>query len=225
MTATKGLSHYDNLDLDDADNAAKIKRIYQEWADSYDADNDDALGTVSQPTMVELFAQFVTDKESYLLDAGCGTGLVGSYLLTAGFTNFDGTDISEEMLSHAKGRGYRNLFSANLAQTLPLEDNRYAGCLCVGVFTHGHVGPKGLHELIRITQKGGIIGFTVNEDIYDDYAFDRAISDLEEAGSWAVKLHQKSDYMVKKNVKGIYVISSFTVKPIMPPFCVIRISS
>jgi len=208
MTAHKGLSHYDHLDLDDADNAEKIKRIYQNWADSYDADNDAALGTVSQPTMVELFAQFVSDKSLHLLDAGCGTGLVGAHLRKAGFTHFDGTDISDEMLAHAKGRGYGRLFTSNLAEQMPLDDDSYEGCLCVGVFTHGHVGPKALDELTRITKKGGLIGFTVNEDIYDDYAFDDAITALVEAGKWALKLHQKSDYMVKKNVKGLYVIAT-----------------
>lgn len=208
MTANKGLSHYDHLDLDDEDNAAKIKRIYQAWADSYDADNDDALGTVSQPTMVELYTQFVKDKSCHLLDAGCGTGLVGAHLRKAGFTHFDGTDISDEMLAHAKGRGYGRLFTSNLTKRLPLDDDSYEGCLCVGVFTHGHVGPKALSELTRITKKGGLIGFTVNEDIYDDYAFDAAITALVESGKWALKLHQKSDYMVKKNVKGLYVIAA-----------------
>lgn len=208
MTAHKGLSHYDHLDLDDEDNAAKIKRIYQDWADSYDADNDDALGTVSQPTMVELYSQFAIDKSLHLLDAGCGTGLVGAHLREAGFTHFDGTDISDEMLAHAKGRGYGRLFTSNLTERLPLDDDSYEGCLCVGVFTHGHVGPKALDELTRITKKGGLIGFTVNEDIYDDYAFDAAITALVESGKWALKLHQKSDYMVKKNVKGLYVIAA-----------------
>ena len=208
MTAHKGLSHYDHLDLDDEDNAAKIKRIYQAWADSYDADNDDELGTVSQPTMVELYSQFETDKSLHLLDAGCGTGLVGAHLQKAGFTHFDGTDISDEMLAHAKGRGYGRLFTSNLTQRLPLDDDSYEGCLCVGVFTHGHVGPNALDELTRITKKGGLIGFTVNEDIYDDYAFDAAITALVESGKWALKLHQKSDYMVKKNVKGLYVIAA-----------------
>ena len=208
MTADKGLSHYDNLDLADDDNAAKIKRIYQDWADSYDADNDATLGTVSQPTMVALYEQFVNDKACYLLDAGCGTGLVGVHLQKAGFTHFDGTDISDEMLAHAKGRGYGRLFTSNLTERLPLDDDSYEGCLCVGVFTHGHVGPKALDELTRITKKGGLIGFSVNEDIYDDYAFDAAITALVDAGKWALKLHQKSDYMVKKNVKGLYVIAT-----------------
>lgn len=207
MREDKGLSLYDKLDLADEDNAARIKEIYQRWASCYDHDNDDTLGTVSQPTMVSLLASFAETKQMQLLDVGCGTGLVGLHLKQAGFTNYDGTDLSQDMISQAKDRGYQRLFTANLAQGLPIADKTYDGCLCVGVFTHGHVGPDGLPELTRITKIGGLIGFTVNEDIYLEYEFDKAISALAKSGAWEIKLHQTSAYMTKKNVKGIYVIA------------------
>ena len=207
MGKDKGLSLYDNLDMADEENALRIQKIYQQWASEYDGDNDEALGTVSQPTMVSLFEGVAETKDLSLLDVGCGTGLVGRYLQQAGFTHFEGTDISQEMLSYAEARGYQRLFEANLAQGLPVDDEAYDGCLCVGVFTHGHVGPDGLRELTRITKRGGLIGFTVNEDIYLSYGFDKAIMALVEEGSWSVRLHQTSAYMTKKNVKGIYVIA------------------
>ena len=207
MRKDKGLTLYEKLDVADEDNAARIQKIYQQWASHYDGDNDEALGTVSQPTMVSLFEGMAEDKQMSLLDVGCGTGLVGRYLQQAGYTHFDGTDISQEMLSYATERGYQKLFEANLAQGLPVEEEAYEGCLCVGVFTHGHVGPDGLDELTRITKQGGLIGFTVNEDIYLSYGFDKAIAALVDKGIWSLKLHQTSDYMTKKDVKGIYVIA------------------
>lgn len=210
MTADKGLSLYTNLDLDEADNAAEIQRIYQQWAARYDQDNDEALGTVSQPTMVELFGHYAPHPQMTLLDVGCGTGLVGHYLGEAGFTHFDGTDLSDDMLAYAAPRGYRTLFPANLSKGLPVADDAYDGCLCVGVFTHGHVGPEGLTELTRITRFGGLIGFTINEDVLEAYGFDKAIARFVEGGHWRLKCHQISDYMVKKDVKGIYVIAEVT---------------
>lgn len=209
--ADKGLSFYQNLNRSDADNAAEIKRIYQEWADRYDADNDGALGTVSQPTMVHLFANHADDKAVKILDVGCGTGLVGHHLTQAGYLNFDGTDLSPEMIAHATARGYQNLFTSNLATGLPLEDDTYYACLCVGVFTHGHVGPQGLDELTRITKQGGLIGFTVNEDVYASYGFDEAIDILCKTGKWQLIIQQTSDYMTKKDVKGIYVLARVIV--------------
>ena len=210
MTANKGLSLYADLNLDEADNAAEIQRIYQEWAARYDHDNDEALGTVSQPTMVELFARYAPDPQMQLLDVGCGTGLVGHYLDKAGFSVFDGTDLSEDMLAFAAPRGYRTLFAANLSKGLPVADDAYDGCLCVGVFTHGHVGPNGLAELTRITRIGGLIAFTINEDVLEPYGFDKAIAQFVERGHWRLKCHQISDYMVKKEVKGIYAIAEVT---------------
>ena len=207
MRKDKALSLYDKLDVADEDNAAHIQQIYQRWASEYDRDNDEALGTVSQPTMVSLFGLFAENKQMHLLDVGCGTGLVGLHLRQAGFTNYDGTDLSQDMMAHAEDRGYQRLFTGNLAQGLAVRDETYDGCLCVGVFTHGHVGPDGLHELTRITKIDGLIGFTVNEDIYLEYEFDKAIATWAEGGIWDIKLHQTTDYMTKKEVKGIYVIA------------------
>ena len=206
----KGLSHYDNLHRSGADNAAEIKRIYQQWAERYDSDNDETLGTVSQPTMVHLFAKYARDKAISILDVGCGTGLVGAHLSQAGFQHIDGTDISQEMIEYAKDRGYQTLFTANLNQGLTIVDGHYDACLCVGVFTHGHVGPQGFTELTRITKIGGLIGFTVNEDVYHADGFDKAIESLVDDGKWRLLVHQTSDYMTKKNVKGIYVIAEVT---------------
>ena len=205
--ADKGLSLYDNLARGRSDNAAEIKRISRDWAAHYDADNDGTLGTVSQPTMVHFLANYITDKSLKLLDVGCGTGLVGQHLKQAGFTQFDGTDISDKMLEQATLRGYDNLFLANIVEGLPVADDAYEACLCVGVFTHGHVGPEGFDELTRITKKGGFIGFTVNEDVFYKDGFDNAIARFVADGLWDIKLHQISDYMTKKNVKGIYVIA------------------
>jgi len=207
MAEDKGLSLYNNLNRTVSDNDVELRRIYREWADNYDRDNDQELGTVSQPTMVHLFEQFCNNKNAKLLDVGCGTGLVGEYLTKAGYSCFDGTDISQDMLSHATGRGYKNLFVANLSETLPIADDSYDACLCVGVFTHGHVGPSGFSELIRITKPTGLIGFTINEDVYAQYGFDIAIDKLINAGRWHLKMHQTADYMTKRNVQGIYVIA------------------
>ena len=210
--ADKGLSRYEHLNRGLTDNSAEIKRIYQNWAHSYDSDNDDMLGTVSQPTMVHFLTQFAPDKTVRLLDVGCGTGLVGMHLQQVGYSSFDGTDLSEAMLAHAKERGYGRLFAANITNRLPVDDNSYDACLCVGVFTHGHVGPQGFDELTRITKTGGLIGFTINEDVYYDYGFDSAITERVNGGQWALKLHEVSDYMTKKDVKGIYVIVRVTDK-------------
>lgn len=204
---TQGLKLYDSLDLSESENKKKLLDIYQKWAALYDKDNDDELGTVSQPNSVQTFQRYVQDKSKYIIDVGCGTGLVGLQLKKLGYKNFDGVDISQEMIDIAIDRGYASLFLGNLNETLPIKSNQYEAAICVGVFTHGHVGPSRLEELTRIVKPGGILCFTVNEDVYESYGFDEAIKSQELAGVWKVLELSKKDYMMKKNVKGLYCIA------------------
>ena len=204
---TQGLKLYDSLNLSESENKKKLLDIYQKWAALYDKDNDDELGTVSQPNSVQTFQRYVKDKSKYIIDVGCGTGLVGLQLKKLGYKNFDGVDISQEMIDIAIDRGYASLFLGNLNETLPIKSNQYEAAICVGVFTHGHVGPSRLEELIRIVKPGGIICFTVNEDVYESNGFDEAIKSQELAGVWKVLELSKKDYMMKKNVKGLYCIA------------------
>lgn len=205
-TNQKGLKFYDNLDLSQRKNECELITVYQKWASLYDKDNDDLLGTVSQPTAVQIFQEYVQDKTLKVLDVGCGTGLVGKELKKNGFINFDGIDISKEMIDIAYGRGYETLFLGNLNESLPFKSKSYDAALCVGVFTHGHVGSDRLSELVRIVKSGGIICFTVNEGVYDSYGFDSKIKNLESTNIWKILEIRKSDYMTKKNVKGIYCV-------------------
>ena len=206
----KGLRHYDNLDLSKSKNDDEVLGIYKDWALLYDKDNNDLLGTVSQPNTVQIFHEYVKDCKLKIIDVGCGTGLVGLELQNLGFSNFDGIDISQEMIDVAQGRGYSSLFLGNLNKSLPIDSNSYDAALCVGVFTHGHVGPERFSELVRIVKTQGIICFTINEDVYESYGFDIAIKNLESENVWEVLDIKKHDYMVKKNVKGIYCVVKVT---------------
>jgi len=155
---------------------------------------------------VQILQEYVKNKELKIIDVGCGTGLVGRELERAGFVNFDGIDISKEMIDIAKRRGYSNLFIGSLNNKLPFTDGEYDAALCVGVFTHGHIGSDRLDELVRIVKPGGIICFTINEGVYASYGFNSKIKRLESEHVWKVIELRKNDYMVKKNVKGFYCI-------------------
>lgn len=203
----KGLGLYDNLDLSARENDQELLDVYKKWASIYDQDNDDVLGTVSQPNSVQIFHKHLSDKNQKIIDVGCGTGLVGLELSKLGYTSFDGVDISKEMIDIAISRGYRSLFLGNLNESLPLESNSYDAALCVGVFTHGHVGPSRLEELTRVIKPEGLVCFTVNEDVYESYGFDKVIKELEAKKVWEILEFTKQDYMTKKNVMGFYCVA------------------
>ena len=207
MNKVKGLNIYNNLNLDKTKNDFEIKKVYQDWAVQYDKDNDDLLGTVSQPNAVDLLNSHMNDKNIEIVDIGCGTGLVGKFLQNKGYLYYDGLDISEEMLEIAKSRGYRHLSVGSLQHKLPYENDTYDAVFCVGVFTHGHVNSNGLDELIRITKKDGFIIFTINEGVYEDYQFDKKIPLMEKEGLIKIIYFEKKDYMAKKNVMGYYCLA------------------
>ena len=192
----KGLKRYDNLDLSKSKNEDELLGIYKDWALLYDNDNDDLLGTVSQPNAVMMFHEYFKDSKLKIIDVGCGTGLVGLELKNLGFSNFDGIDISQEMIDIAQSRGYNSLFLGNLNKSLSIDSNSYDAALCVGVFTHGHVGPERFYELIRIVKPEGIICFTINEDVYESYGFDIAIKHLGFINVWEILDIKRHDYMV-----------------------------
>ena len=125
MARGDGLKNYENLDLKDAKNGNRLTKVYRDWAKKYDYDNDHVLGTVSQPKSVNLLSTRLKDKTAKIIDVGCGTALVGEKLKAKDFIYFDGIDISEDMLSIAKYRGYRNLFLGSLNKQLPLMENAY----------------------------------------------------------------------------------------------------
>ena len=62
--------------------------------------------------------------------------------------------------------------------------------------------PPALDEFIRIIKNKGLICFTINEGIYEEYGFDKKIKQLSEKKSWHIKEFFKSDYIASKDVNA-----------------------
>ena len=207
MARGDGLKNYEGLDLKDAKNDNRLMEVYRDWAKKYDYDNDHVLGTVSQPKSVNLLTTRLKDKNAEIIDVGCGTGLVGENLKAKDFIYFDGLDISKDMLSIAKSRGYRNLFLGSLNKQLPVLDDAYDAAMCIGVFTHGHVSSDRFNELCRIVKPGGYVCFTINEGVFEEYGFKEMIAEFQLNKVWEVISLYKDDYMTLENVKGYYCLA------------------
>jgi predicted TPR repeat methyltransferase len=175
----------------------EVRALYRDWAKSYD---DDLLGDdleyVAPVEAAAVFARHVDDRAAKVLDVGCGTGLAGQALAAAGFTDIDGADISAEMLAEAGGKGvYGRLIEADLTAGLDVADGAYDAVLSVGTFTHGHVGPDGLDEAIRLVRRGGIVCVTVNEGVYDRMGYPAKLAALQQAGACTVVALDDADYL------------------------------
>ena len=98
---------------------------------------------------------------------------------------------------------YINLFnSLDLNNQLNYSNNYFDAVLCVGTFTYGHVKAHALNEFIRIVKQDGLICFTVNEGIYEEYEFDNKIKELERNKKWQVLELKKTGYIVNKDIEA-----------------------
>ena len=116
--------------------------------------------------------------------------------------NIDGVDFSQDMLDLVPRDIYKKIEKVDLNKLLKFKNNTYDVVMCVGTFTYGHVMPKALDELIRITKNKGLICFTINEGIYEEYGFDNKIKELSSTKTWNVKEFFKSDYITNKKVEA-----------------------
>ena len=186
----------------------EVMKYFDEWGnkDKYNKDMVDWNYTGPKETS-EIFNKYEKNKDILIFDAGCGTGLVGIELNKYGFKNFHGADLSQTLLDSVPNNLYQKLTKVDLNKTIDAKDNSYDAVMCVGTFTFGHVKPNALDEFVRITKSGGLICFTINEGIHEEYGFDKKIISLNESNKWKELEFFKSDYIASKDVNawlGLY---------------------
>ncbi|QYK39845.1 MAG: class I SAM-dependent methyltransferase [Paracoccaceae bacterium] len=145
----------------------EVAALYDGWAATYDAEM--ARAGYRHPSVgLALLARHAPRGTGPVLDAGCGTGLLGDWLGILGFAPVEGLDLSEGMLAVARQKGsYARLHRLALGGPLPFADGHFGATISTGVFTTGHVGAEGLAELVRITRPGGTIVLTVKTTLWE----------------------------------------------------------
>ncbi|MGX5851125.1 class I SAM-dependent DNA methyltransferase [Mesorhizobium sp. PL10] len=175
-----------NLDGD----AGRLANLYRGWASTFD--QDQVRVGYCGPTIVAELAGAV--QTAYLagqrngiaiLDAGCGTGLVGVELERLGFRLIDGFDLSQEMAKKALQTGVYRHARGNVDLNGRLSDyasTRYDLTVCCGVFTLGHVRPDGLRELARVTRPNGFIVASTRKSYAKSTSFEVEVQRLQDEG-------------------------------------------
>jgi len=179
----------------------EVMKYYDGWGDKYDQEMVDWNYTGPKET-VNVFVKYTPNKKIRIYDAGCGTGLVGIELKKYDYLNIDGADLSEKLLDLVPKGYYKNLEQTDLNKPIKAVNDQYDAVMCVGTFTFGHVKPHALNEFIRITKNKGLICFTINEGIYEEYGFDKKIKELSDNSQWNIKEFFKSDYIASKDVNA-----------------------
>jgi ubiquinone/menaquinone biosynthesis C-methylase UbiE len=153
---------------------AEAKRVYADWATTYDATFAIKMGYTAPQRTAALFLAEGGQTAQPVLDIGAGTGLVAEALPGV---EIDGIDISPEMLAQAEAKGlYRNRIVADLTGPLPIADGTYHGFVSAGTFTHGHVGAECLSELLRVAAPGALFCCGTRPAVYDGMGFGSALA-------------------------------------------------
>jgi predicted TPR repeat methyltransferase len=165
--------------------ADQLRERYDVWAADYDRDLDDLQWKAPQAgaDRCSHFARPGAD----ILDAGCGTGLVGVSLFALGHDRIVGFDLSTGMLERSAVRGvYAELHQGSLLERLPFDDGRFGSVVSVGVFTLGHVEGSAFAELARVTAPGGHVSITFRDDAVDHLGYRAEQQRLVDNGTWEV---------------------------------------
>lgn len=159
-----------------------LEHLYNRWAETYDADLHQ-VGYLHQPVITGLICRHVPRRDAAILDAGVGTGAIGSLLNLLGYNNLTGLDMSDGMLARAEARKvYADLRKAVLGETLDFVDGSFDAIYSTGTFTNGHAPAAAFEELTRLLERDGVLLFTVGTEVWEGQGFRDKLDDLVRRG-------------------------------------------
>ncbi|MDH3302714.1 MAG: methyltransferase domain-containing protein [Acidimicrobiia bacterium] len=179
---------------------AKLSAYYGKWASYYDADvagHDYGLprmmlAAVKAASDHDEAAARYLDRSVPVLDAGCGTGLVGAVMHDAGYTDLTGIDLSFEMIEKARERGIYRSLEAGIDLSEPVPEHLVGRAMIVlvgGVFTVGHIPPESLALVADLTAPGGLLVVSTRRSYQDETDFVAVQQAMIEAGGLELLAH------------------------------------
>jgi ubiquinone/menaquinone biosynthesis C-methylase UbiE len=160
-----------------------VRALYRDWAETYDTDFIEAMGYIYPREVARVFVERRTTRDAPILDIGCGSGAVAEAVTDAA-GEIDGLDLSPDMLAVARSKGiYRDCIEGDLLKRLPIRDESYGALLSAGTFTHGHVGPEALPEIMRIARPRALFCLGINGAHFEAHGFGDAFARLADTGA------------------------------------------
>ena len=156
-------------------------KLYKVWASSYDDDFAKKNDYRSPVLISNYYDKYSNKNDAPVLDVGAGTGLIAEVMNKKNTIDIDAIDISPEMLESAKSKNcYNKLIEADLTKNLDIDNNYYGAIVSAGTFTHGHIGPNALDELLRVTKPSGLFVITIHSKVYVNQNFEQKFQDINE---------------------------------------------
>lgn len=185
----------------------ETRQIYSDWAESYDKDVAEwGYATPGRIAMALRRSNANVDKP--VLDFGCGTGLCGIALKSAGFDVVDGTDISPEMLTKAEARGvYRQVWKGVPGSLGHIQAGDYPIIAACGVISLGAAPPETLDMLVDALAPGGLLAFSFNEATMSDRSYTDRLDIAVLAPDLELAFEETGPHLPAKNMTStVYVL-------------------
>ncbi|MCH1444934.1 MAG: class I SAM-dependent methyltransferase [Luminiphilus sp.] len=185
----------------------ELMQVYDGWADRYDRELLEDWGYTSPQKAVHLLLEAMASNDLAVLDAGCGTGLVGVLLKEAGISSLTGIDYSPGMLAEAERKGvYDTLHTIDMNNPLTLPSDSFDAVTCIGTFTSTHVKPQAVTELARVTRSGGVLVFTVRDDYWQSTNFVDLVAELHISGVARIEQIRLEPYIHSEGSECRFVV-------------------
>ena len=183
------------------------RELYASWASTYDNEVQ-KNGYVTPERVAKALKDIVTNQSEVILDYGCGTGLSGSALQAVGFTNIDGLDVSQEMVSLAEKKSiYKKLTVFDPSTKIPVHADQYKIITAIGVIGAGAAPLEVFDNLFSLLPPSGLFVFSFNDHTLSDPNYEGKVNQCLSSGQ-AIILHKSyGNHLPKANLKSnIYIL-------------------
>lgn len=186
---------------------AEAVNFYDEWADSYDEELG-SQGYITPKRCADALIAMGAEPSQPILDIGCGTGVSGAALKSAGFDVIDGVDPSPEMLVRAKTKDiYRTVREIDPLAPLIAPDSAYRNALAAGVLSPGLAPPEAIDQILEFLPAGGRLAFSLNDHAIDDGAHLGRLNEIIDAGLAELEFKEYGDHIPGTDLKSfVYVL-------------------
>ena len=184
-----------------------IEDLYDDWAESYDADLT-GNGYLTPGRCAAALAGQIDRRDAPILDFACGTGLSGAALAAEGFTVIDGIDLSAAMLRTARARGhYRHLVKADPDQPPDVTPGDYAAIAAVGAVSPGAAPAHYLDALLACLTPGGLLVLSYNDHTLDSPDYTARLERALDRGIVRERVREQGDHILALGSKStVYVL-------------------
>ncbi|MCH2165530.1 MAG: methyltransferase domain-containing protein [Marinovum sp.] len=183
----------------------ETQAVYTEWAKSYEAEVS-ARGYHTPRRIAEALAAHLPAGDGPILDFGCGTGLSGIALRSAGISALHGTDINAAMVNEARPKGIYETLWVSEPGVLDISHGPYRAIVATGVISLGAAPPETLDILIDALDPGALVALSYNDPTLAHGGFDANLDGHIEANQLELLFREHGPHLDDVNMGSDVIV-------------------